>query len=232
LRDAAQPDRHLTSGWSARIASQSLCPREPIMSALCSGKGRRLDSEAGASGGTDLDHNTLLAYQLDARPPVESTAPVIPEQGSRTDDEWMQQHAHLAGLGGSAAIPLTLLAQRTRTATADAGGIHQAQAPVGLSASFVCRKRLTGWTTQRPIRLEGEILPREATRFPGQGHGGFPVPLNRSSCIGLFLGRRESGSKLGRAHRIRMKCMAHLQTEVPEPLRHDLPCAPFPLPSG
>ena len=36
--------------------------------------------------------------------------------------------------------------------------------------------------------------------------------------------RWESLSKLGRAHRIRMELMAQLQTQIPDPLRHDLPC--------
>ena len=36
--------------------------------------------------------------------------------------------------------------------------------------------------------------------------------------------RWESLSKLGGAHRIRMELMTQLQTQVPDPLRHDLPC--------
>ena len=71
----------------------------------------------------------------------------------------MQQDADLAGLRGSAAIPLTLLAQGTGTTTADAGGIDHAQTPIGFLAPFVDRKGLLGWTAQRPVGLEGKVLP-------------------------------------------------------------------------
>ena len=98
-------------------------------------------------------------------------------QGCRTDDERMQEHTHLARLGGSAAIPLTLFAQGTGTTTADTGRIDHTQAPIGLSAPLVGHKRLTSWTAQRDIRLEGKVSSREAALFPGQGHNCRPIPL-------------------------------------------------------
>jgi hypothetical protein len=42
--------------------------------------------------------------------------------------------------------------------------------------------------------------------------------------VDLLLRRWERGSKLSGAHRIKMKLMAQLQTEVPDPLSNDLPC--------
>jgi hypothetical protein len=78
----------------------------------------------------------------------------------------MQQHAHLARLGRCAAIPLTLLAQRTGTTTANAGAIHDAQAAIGFSALLVRDQLLVSGTAQRPIRLEYKILACEAASFP------------------------------------------------------------------
>ena len=50
-----------------------------------------------------------------------------------------------------------------------------------------------------------------------------PVPLNRSLRGGLLVRRWERGSKLGGAHLGWLKHMTQLQTEVPDPLRDDLP---------
>jgi len=96
----------------ARIASQPLYPRKPIVRPLRTGKGRRRDGGESRGGRFDLDGDALMAQQLDARPSVLPTGvhPVSPEQGLRPNDERMQKHTHLAGLGGRTAIPLTLLA--------------------------------------------------------------------------------------------------------------------------
>ena len=51
----------------------------------------------------------LVSHERQTGAPVCSSAPIAPEQRGRADDEWMQKHTHLAGLRGSAAIPLTLL---------------------------------------------------------------------------------------------------------------------------
>ena len=86
----------------------------------------------------------LVSHELPTCTPVLSPAPVAPEQRGGSDDEWVQKHTHLARLSGSAAIPLTLVAQRTGTTTADAGRIDHAQAPIGFPASLVRHKRLPG----------------------------------------------------------------------------------------
>src|SRR5712692_9556033 len=90
--DTEQFDRDLTCRGRTSITSQPLCPRKPIMGPLHAGKGNRLSGEAGRGGRGNLDFDTLMTHQLDARTSVVPTAPVTPEQGCRTDDERMQQH--------------------------------------------------------------------------------------------------------------------------------------------
>ena len=138
--DAEQSDRDPASREGTRIASQPLCPRKPIVGTLGTGKGRRFDDEAGRGGRFNLDLDTLMAHQLDACTSMGATTPVTPSNGLSPDDQWMQQHAHLARLLGGAALPLALLPQGTGTATADAGRIHHAQASIGFSAPLVYNK--------------------------------------------------------------------------------------------
>src|SRR5512135_3920768 len=152
------------------------------------------------------------------------TAPILPEDGERPDDQWMQQHTHLTWLFGGAAMPLTLFAQRARATTANAGRIHDAQTAIGLATPLMGAKLQACGTVQGAIGLEDKVLPREAARFPGQSDFCRPVPLNRSLRGGLLVCRWERWSKLGGAHRVRMKLMAQFQTEVPDPLADELPC--------
>jgi hypothetical protein len=84
--------------------------------------------------------------------------------------ERMEQDTHLTWLCGGAAVPLTVFAQRTRTTTADAGSIDHAQASIRFPAPLLGDQGLLCWTAQRPVRLEGKILPPEATSFPGGPH--------------------------------------------------------------
>ncbi len=98
-----------------------------------------------------------MPQQLHACPTMMPTTPVIPEERLISNDERMQEDAHLARLFGGATLPLALLTQRAGTATADAGCIHDAQASIGFSASFLNTKRLASWTAQRPIRLERKV---------------------------------------------------------------------------
>jgi hypothetical protein len=110
--------------------------------------------------------DSLVTEQLYAGAPVHAPAPILPEQRGGTNNEGMQEYTDLTRLPGGAALPLALLAQRTGTTTADAGSIHDAQAPIGFSALLLDTKHLVGWTTKRPIWLEREIVPREATSLP------------------------------------------------------------------
>ena len=109
-----------------------------------------------------------------------SPAPVPPEKRRIPDGQWMQQHADLAWFPGGAALPLALRAQRTGAATADAGPIHDAQASISFSALFMREKLLVSGALQRPIRLESEVLAREATSFPGQAHVRGSIARGRS----------------------------------------------------
>ena len=146
------------------------------MGTLCSGKGRRLESQAGRSGRPDLDLDALIAQELDAGSSVAPTTPVTPEKWRIPDSQWMQQDADLARLLGGFALPLTLLTQRAGTATADAGRIHHAQAAIGFSTPLMGVKRLPSRTLEGAIGLERKVLPREAPRFPGGGRGGRTIP--------------------------------------------------------
>ena len=133
----------------------------------------------------------------------------------------MEQQADLAWLLSGAALPLTLLPQRAGAAAANAGCIHQAQAPIGFSALLVDTQGLPGRTPQRAIWLRGKVATREAARFPGQGLDGRSIALYRGRGRGWLLQRR---SKFGRAHRDRLKLIAQLQAHAPYPLADDLPC--------
>ena len=89
------------------------------------------------SGRFHLHLHALMTHQLDARASVEPTAPVTPEERRRTDDEVDAAGRSPGAAWGSAALPLTLFAQGTGTATADAGRIDHAQAPIGFSAPLM-----------------------------------------------------------------------------------------------
>ena len=59
-------------------------------------------------------------------------------------------------------MPLTLFAQETGAATADARRIDHTQAPVGFSAPLLRNKRLPGRTAQRAIWLGGSRLDQRS----------------------------------------------------------------------
>src|SRR6266702_772657 len=118
FRDAEQFDRHQTRSC-VHIASEALLPVETIMRPLCAGQGHRQERWAGRGARSSLHLNPLETQQMDALPQLNSPAPIFPKHGSGTDSEGMQQHTALAWLRGSAALPLTLVAQRTGAATAD-----------------------------------------------------------------------------------------------------------------
>ena len=114
------------------------------MGTLSTGKRRGSDGWSGRVWGLRglcLDLHALVAKQLEAGTPMNPATPVMPEERSRTDDHWMQQHAHLARLCRRPAIPLALLAQGTGTTTTDTGRIDHAQASIGFLAPFVCAIR-------------------------------------------------------------------------------------------
>ena len=170
------------------------------------------------------DFKALVSHELYTGSPVCSAVPIPPEQRDGTRTKRMEQDADLARLRGRAAIPLTLLTQRTRAAVANASRIHHAQAAVGFSTPLLGMKRLSCGTTERSVGLERKVLTRKAPRFPGGGRGRRAIPRCGSGGGGSLLARlRDGGSKLSRAHRSRLYLMPQLQAQVPHPLAHDTP---------
>jgi hypothetical protein len=174
-----------------------------------------------------------MAKQVDAGTSMNPSTPVSPEERFSADHEWMQQHADLARFLGGVAMPLALLAQQARTATANAGGIHYAEAAISLSTVLLGKQRVSCWAPKRSVWLERKVCARKAACFPGGGRGGWSIPRD-GRCGGWTSGgvlvlRREGRSKLGGAHRVRMKLMPQLQAQVPDPLGHQLPAL---LPPG
>jgi hypothetical protein len=132
----------------------------------------------------------------------------------------MEQPAFLAWLRGCAALPLALLPKRTGTTTANAGSIHDAQAPVSFSALLVRGEFLGSLAPQRSIGLESKVLAADSARFPGQAHVRRSIPRGGSCVRGR---RRERRNKLGDAYGSRLQLMSQLQAEIPNPLGHQLP---------
>ena len=173
--DAEHPHRDWPSRFRTRIASQPLGPREARACALRTGEDRvRGGRRSGRRRQAHLD--ALRSHQLHTGTPVFSAAPISPEHRCGTHLERMQQHTHLARLGGHAAIPLTLLAQRTRATVANAGCIHQAQTAIGLATPLLDPKRLPCGTAECPVGLERKVGSGEAPRFSGGGGGRRAIP--------------------------------------------------------
>jgi hypothetical protein len=176
--DAEQFDRHTARCWGTRIASQPLWKVEAIMRALCTGEGQRRDIWIGRASRLAI-HLQVLAVQLYARSPMKSPTPVTPEKRSRSHSERTEQQTDLKRLGSGAALPLTLVAQRAGAATANAGRIDHAQAPIGLSAPLMGTQGLPSRATQYAIRLGNKVATRKATSFPGQGFCNWSIVLDR-----------------------------------------------------
>lgn len=81
----------------------------------------------------------------------------MPEERLTPHSERVQKNAHLARFARGVPIPLTLCTFRTRTTTADAGGVHHAQAAIDFSALLLNTKLLVGWAMECPIWLDREI---------------------------------------------------------------------------
>lgn len=132
----------------------------------------------------------------------------------------MQQYTDPTRFCGCFSVPLALQTLWAAATIEDPGTVEHAQTAIDFAALLSWAQRLASRTGQRPVGLEGEVLPRETPRFPGQGDRRLALALHgllRSS--GLF----DRGSKLGRAHRSRLKHMTQLQAEIPDPLTDDLP---------
>ena len=155
-------DPYVGSSRSTGIARQSFLPREARVRPLRAGEDDSLLLWSGWPALVHLDLDALVSQEVHACSSMLSSAPVTPEQGSRTDFERGEQHTHLAGFSCVPPMPLTLLAHRTGTATAETGRIDHTQAPIGLWTLLVCRKLLPSWTAQRAIWLESPRLARRS----------------------------------------------------------------------
>src|SRR6266567_5117667 len=112
-------------------------------------------------------------------------------------------------------MPLTLRTLWAAATIEDPSAVEHAQTAIGFAALLGGAQRLAIWTVQHPVVLEGEVLPRETIRFPGQGNRRLAIALHRPLFLGGLFGGR---SKLGRAQRRRLKHMTQFQAEVPDPL--------------
>ncbi len=164
--------------------------------------------------------NPLIAHEPHACSSMLSSTPVTPAERGWTNCKRVQQDADLARLCGGAAIPLTLLTERTGAATKDASSVHHTQAAVGFSALLMRDQLLVCWALKRSIGLEGKILAREATGLPCGTHFWGGIARGRS-CI-RWRGE-ECWRKLGRANWIRMKLMPQFEPQLPGPLGDQLP---------
>ena len=160
------------------------------------------------------DLNPLGAQEAHAGSAMLPATPILPEQGSRSNRERMQQKADPARLRRGAAMPLALLSQGTRSTLADPSRVDQTQAAISLTALFGGRERLIGGAAQGPVRLKHKVSPRETACFPGRGDRRRAIA--RGS--GLLLFGLGGGSKLGGTHRSRLQVMTQFQAQVPHPL--------------
>lgn len=157
-------------------------PRETSMRPLRAGKRCMQNDGSGRAraSGLRLHLHALVEKQVDAGTSMTPSTPVTPVEGSGTDGHWMQQDTHLARLFGRSALPLTLPAQRARTAVANAGRIDDPQTPIAFSPSLMRDQDVARRATERAIRLERKVGSGKAPRFPGSGSGRWAVSRGRS----------------------------------------------------
>ena len=198
------------------------------MGTLCAGKGCRLDSQARRSGRPDLDLDATLRAGAGYRR-VGGLDDSSPARGAAHPQRQADGAGRSRGLrlARFAPLPLALLAQRAGAATANAGGIHHAQASISFSAVFVRNQLLVSRAPKRPIELASKVLAGKAACFPGGSGGRWTIPRRRSGggwtsgC--LRASRWESRSKLGGAHRHRLQLVPQFESDIPDPLADDLP---------
>lgn len=101
--------------------------------------------------------DALMSHEWSAGASMLSATPIPPEQWGRTNGERMEQHADLARFGCGAAVPLTRLAQWTRTTPANAGSIHHTHTAIDLSALLMRNPRAPSRAPHGSIGLEREV---------------------------------------------------------------------------
>jgi hypothetical protein len=200
--------------WRTGIAREPLCPREPVMCPLRSQEKRRRVYWLVLEGLLKLHLDLLATHELHGCSAMLPAVPISPEQRSCPDFEGMQQQAHPTRLCRLRAVPLTLLAQGAHTTVTDPGGVEHSQAAISEAVLFGWVQRLARRTAQGPVWLKRKGFSREAASFPGGG--GF------WRAIARLRGLHRTG-KLSRTQRLKLKHVAQFESQVPHPLRHDLP---------
>ena len=76
FRDAEESDRHLARCWDARIASESLCPREARVGTLRAGKDHFRFTWRRCGGGWQAHLDALVSHKLQTGAPLLSAAPI------------------------------------------------------------------------------------------------------------------------------------------------------------
>ena len=109
------------------------------MRALRTGEDHVRGGRLRGGGQRQVHLDALVLHELYTDAPMLSPAPIPPEERLIPNHERMQEHTHLTWLFGGAALPLTLLAQRTGATTANARRIHDTQTPIGLAAALLGR---------------------------------------------------------------------------------------------
>src|SRR5262249_51518008 len=97
--DTEHPDRDRPSGRKASIASQPLVPQETIRRALWARQDHVGDGRRSGGRWRQVYLQALVAHELQTGTPMDSAAPIEPEQRGRANLERVQEHAHLARLG-------------------------------------------------------------------------------------------------------------------------------------
>ena len=165
--DAEQLDRDLASRWIPRIASEALCPRKARVRTLRTGKDHIRLTWRSDGGRRQAHLDALVSHELPTGAPVLSAAPIPPEQGCGPHRKRVQQNTDPTRLRGDFPMPLALLAQRAATTIENSGTVEDAQTAIRFAALLGGAQRLARRTGQRPVGLEGEVLPRETPRFEG-----------------------------------------------------------------
>jgi len=180
VRHSEKGDFDLPLSCWTHIPFQALCPREPKMRSPCPRKYWRRRGRGKQTARCHLNIHPLMVQQIHAGSSMVPSAPILPKNGLWSNHERMQEYAYLARLRGGAAIPLALLTQRTGTTVANAGCIHQPQAPISLLPPLLESERAACWTAQCSIGLKRKVSSGEATRFPGGGRRGWTISRGRS----------------------------------------------------
>ena len=144
------------------------------MGTLCAGKGCRLDSQARRSGRPDLDLDATFRAGAGYRRVggLDDSSPGLWSGASPTTSGWSRVLTRAPACAFRSPDHSPLLAQRAGAATANAGGIHHAQASISFSAVFVRNQLLVSRAPKRPIELASPRPGRKSGLLSEAGSGG------------------------------------------------------------